>query len=164
MFDISKYPCYVRSPLLRCSWILMLCTGILAAQTAITDSAPFTERERALLERIEKLEQKVAVLEHNAEPGRKILISGGGRCNFTNLYCAPDRFISENRHFGKSALALYEPRHFIELVDRYGIRWHEKTLGQLFCDQSSRQIVDMLLAECAASRVEVTLNARQATV
>jgi predicted flavoprotein YhiN len=76
--------------------------------------------------------RRVAVLEHNAQPGRKILISGGGRCNFTNLHCAPDRFLSENPHFAKSALALYQPRHFIELVDRYAIRWHEKTLGQLF--------------------------------
>ncbi len=92
--------------------------------------------------------QRVAVLEHNSQPGRKILISGGGRCNFTNLHCAPDRFLSSNPHFAKSALAQYEPRHFLELVERYGIAWHEKTLGQLFCDHSSRQIVDMLLAEC----------------
>ena len=108
--------------------------------------------------------RRVVVLEHNAQPGRKILISGGGRCNFTNLQCAPDRFLSDNPHFAKSALALYEPRHFIELVDRYGIRWHEKTLGQLFCDHSSRQIVDMLLAECDTGHVEVVLNARNAAV
>jgi hypothetical protein len=113
--------------------------------------------------------RRVAVLEHNAQPGRKILISGGGRCNFTNLHCAPDRFLSNNPHFAKSALALYQPRHFIELVERYGIAWHEKTLGQLFCDHSSRQIVDMLLAECEASgrnqgRVDVVLNARGTTV
>ncbi len=109
--------------------------------------------------------RRVAVLEHNTQPGRKILISGGGRCNFTNLHCAPDRFISSNPHFAKSALALYQPRHFIELVERYGIAWHEKTLGQLFCDRSSRQIVDMLLAECERStlgsgQVEVMPNVR----
>jgi predicted Rossmann fold flavoprotein len=102
----------------------------------------------------------MVVLEHNAQPGRKILISGGGRCNFTNLHCAPDRFLSDNPHFAKSALALYQPRHFIDLVDRYGIAWHEKTLGQLFCDQSSRQIVDMLLAECRIGDVELVPNAR----
>src|SRR5580692_4121025 len=109
--------------------------------------------------------RRVAVLEHNTQPGRKILISGGGRCNFTNLHCAPDRFLSSNPHFAKSALALYQPRHFIELVERYGIAWHEKTLGQLFCDRSSRQIVDMLLAECERStlgsgQVEVMPNVR----
>ena len=74
--------------------------------------------------------RRVALLEHNGQPGRKILISGGGRCNFTNLHCGPGNFISENRHFAKSALALYQPRHFVELVERYGIPWHEKTLGQ----------------------------------
>ena len=104
--------------------------------------------------------RRVLLLEHNAQPGRKILISGGGRCNFTNLHCGPRNFLSENPHFGKSALALYQPRHFLELVERYGIAWHEKTLGQLFCDQSSRAIVDMLLAECECGRVEIGLNAR----
>ena len=104
--------------------------------------------------------RSVALLEHNGQPGRKILISGGGRCNFTNLYCGPENFISENQHFAKSALALYEPRHFIELVERYGIAWHEKTLGQLFCDRSARAILDMLLAECERGGVEVVLNAR----
>jgi predicted Rossmann fold flavoprotein len=91
--------------------------------------------------------------------GRKILISGGGRCNFTNLHCGPNNFFSENKHFAKSALALYQPRHFIELVERYGIASHEKTLGQLFCDQSARAIVEMLLAECERGGVEVVLNA-----
>ena len=100
------------------------------------------------------------LLEHNGQVGRKILISGGGRCNFTNLHCGPGNFISENPHFAKSALALYEPRHFIELVDRYGIAWHEKTLGQLFCDHSARAIVEMLLAECERGGVEILLNAR----
>jgi predicted Rossmann fold flavoprotein len=108
--------------------------------------------------------RRVALLEHNGQVGRKILISGGGRCNFTNLHCGPGNFISENPHFAKSALALYEPRHFIEMVERYGIAWHEKTLGQLFCDRSARAIVEMLLAECAAGGVEVVLNAREIEV
>ena len=69
--------------------------------------------------------RRVALLEHNSQPGRKILISGGGRCNFTNIHCTPANFLSENPHFAKSALALYQPRHFLELVDRYGIPWHE---------------------------------------
>ena len=104
--------------------------------------------------------RRVLLLEHNGQPGRKILISGGGRCNFTNLHCGPENFLSENPHFAKSALALYEPRHFVELVERYGIPWHEKTLGQLFCDGSARAILDMLLAECERGGVEVVLNAR----
>ncbi|MGA8088536.1 MAG: NAD(P)/FAD-dependent oxidoreductase [Terracidiphilus sp.] len=104
--------------------------------------------------------RRVLLVEHNTQPGRKILISGGGRCNFTNIHCTPANFISENPHFAKSALALYEPSHFLELVERYGIKWHEKTLGQLFCDHSARQIVDMLLAECERGHVEVLLNAR----
>src|SRR5580693_1724092 len=111
----------------------------------------------------------VAVLEHNAQPGRKILISGGGRCNFTNLHCAPDRFLSNNPHFAKSALALYQPQHFIELVEQYGISWHEKTLGQLFCDGSARSILDMMLAECERAKemqgsVELVVNAREIQV
>lgn len=109
--------------------------------------------------------RRVALLEHNGQVGRKILISGGGRCNFTNLHCGPENFQSENAHFAKSALALYEPRHFIELVERHGIAWHEKTLGQLFCDHSARAIVEMLLAECERARemhgsVEMVLQAR----
>ncbi len=104
--------------------------------------------------------KRVALLEHNGQPGRKILISGGGRCNFTNLHCTPQNFISENPHFAKSALALYQPQHFIELVDRYGIAWHEKTLGQLFCDGSARAILEMLLAECEFGGAEIVLNAR----
>jgi predicted Rossmann fold flavoprotein len=102
--------------------------------------------------------RQVAVLEHNGQPGKKIMISGGGRCNFTNLHCGPGNFLSDNPHFVKSALALYQPRHFIELVERYGIRWHEKALGQLFCDGSARSIVEMLLAECARGGVEIVLN------
>ncbi|HUA93007.1 MAG TPA: aminoacetone oxidase family FAD-binding enzyme [Terracidiphilus sp.] len=108
--------------------------------------------------------RRVVVLERNAQPGRKILISGGGRCNFTNLHCTPANFLSENPHFAKSALALYQPHHFLELVDRYGIPWHEKTLGQLFCDGSARAIVDLLLAECARGKVEMVLDARDVAV
>jgi predicted Rossmann fold flavoprotein len=108
--------------------------------------------------------RRVLLLEHNAQPGRKILISGGGRCNFTNIHCTPANFISENPHFAKSALALYQPRHFLELVERYGIKWHEKTLGQLFCDQSARQILDMLLAECERGHVDIRMNARGVAV
>ena len=108
--------------------------------------------------------RRVALLEHNGQPGRKILISGGGRCNFTNLHCGPENFLSENPHFAKSALALYQPRHFIELVERYGIAWHEKTLGQLFCNGSARAILDMLLAECEQGGVELVLNAREIAV
>jgi predicted Rossmann fold flavoprotein len=108
--------------------------------------------------------RRVALLEHNGQPGRKILISGGGRCNFTNLHCGPENFLSENPHFTKSALALYQPRHFIELVERYGIAWHEKTLGQLFCNGSARAILDMLLAECEQGGVELVLNAREIAV
>jgi hypothetical protein len=108
--------------------------------------------------------RRVALLDHNAQPGRKIFISGGGRCNFTNIHCAPDRFLSSNPHFAKSALALYTPKHFLELVNRYRIPWHEKTLGQLFCDHSSRAVLDMLLAECDRGHVELILNARNIQV
>ena len=108
--------------------------------------------------------RRVALLEHNAQPGRKILISGGGRCNFTNIHCTPANFLSNNPHFAKSALALYRPQHFLELVDRYRIPSHEKTLGQLFCDGSARAILDMLLAECAKGSVELVLNAREILV
>ena len=103
--------------------------------------------------------RRVALLDHNGQPGRKILVSGGGRCNFTNLHCEPQNFLSENPHFAKSVLALYQPRHFLELVERYGVVWHEKTLGQLFCDGSARAILDMLLAECERGGVEIVLNA-----
>ena len=108
--------------------------------------------------------RRVLLLEHNVQPGRKILISGGGRCNFTNIHTTPANFISENPHFAKSALAGYKPQHFLELVERYGIPWHEKTLGQLFCDHSSRQILDMLLAECARGHVEIMLNAHAISI
>jgi hypothetical protein len=99
--------------------------------------------------------RRVAVLEHNGEIGRKILISGGGRCNFTNLHTTADNFLSANRHFAKSALARYGPRDFIALVERHHIRYHEKAAGQLFCDGSAREIVTMLEAECAAAGVRI---------
>jgi hypothetical protein len=106
----------------------------------------------------------VALLDHNGQPGRKILISGGGRCNFTNLHCEPQNYLSENPHFAKSALALYLPQHFLELIERYGIACHEKTLGQLFCDQSARAILDLLLAECDRGSVKIVLNADEIEV
>ena len=99
--------------------------------------------------------RRVLVVEHASEVGRKILISGGGRCNFTNIATAPDRYISANPHFAKSALGRYTASDFIALVDSYGIAWHEKTLGQLFCDGSAKQIVAMLLDECAKGGVEI---------
>ncbi len=99
--------------------------------------------------------RRALVLERAETPGRKILISGGGRCNFTNLHTAPDRYLSANPHFAKSALSRYTPRDFLALVERHGIAWHEKTLGQLFCDGSARQIVAMLLEEVAAGGGEV---------
>ncbi len=99
--------------------------------------------------------KRVLLIDHNDEPGRKILISGGGRCNFTNLHTAPDRYLSANPHFAKSALSRYTPRDFLSLVEAYGIVWHEKTLGQLFCDGSARQIVALLVEECAKGGVEL---------
>ncbi len=100
----------------------------------------------------------VVVIDHAKAAGEKIRISGGGRCNFTNMGCAPECFISENPHFAKSALSRYTQWDFLALVEAYGIKWHEKTLGQLFCDQSARQIVAMLLDECAKGRVDVALS------
>ncbi|MFT3977422.1 MAG: NAD(P)/FAD-dependent oxidoreductase [Sphingomonas bacterium] len=102
--------------------------------------------------------KRVLLIDHADRPGKKILISGGGRCNFTNVGTAPDRFLSANPHFARSALARYTPADFLELVGRHGIAWHEKTLGQLFCDGSARQIVDMLLDECARGSVELALG------
>ena len=99
--------------------------------------------------------RKVLLLDHAEKVGKKILISGGGRCNFTNLDARPEAFLSANPHFCKSALARYTQHDFIELVNRHRIAWHEKTLGQLFCDGSARQIVAMLLDECAAVGVDV---------
>jgi predicted Rossmann fold flavoprotein len=102
--------------------------------------------------------RRVLLLDHAAEPGKKILISGGGRCNFTNVDAAADRFLSQNPHFAKSALSRYTPHDFLAMVERYGIAWHEKTLGQLFCDGSSRQIVAMLIEECAKGGVEIVCD------
>jgi len=101
---------------------------------------------------------RVLVLDHGEEPGRKIVISGGGRCNFTNIHTAPDRYLSQNGHFARSALSRYTPADFVALVERHGIAYHEKTLGQLFCDGSARAIVAMLMQECAAGGVEIALG------
>jgi predicted Rossmann fold flavoprotein len=108
--------------------------------------------------------RRVVVVEHNGSVGRKIAISGGGRCNFTNVHTTPKNFISANPHFAKSALARYTPADFIALVERHRIAYHEKKLGQLFCDESSRQIIDLLLRECASARVEVHTNCRVSEV
>lgn len=99
--------------------------------------------------------RRVMVLEHATRVGKKIAISGGGRCNFTNIHTSPENFISANPHFCKSALARYTPADFISLVETYGIKYHEKKLGQLFCDGSSAQIITMLLSECTVSGVEI---------
>src|SRR5271169_4672626 len=92
--------------------------------------------------------RRVAVLERAERPGKKILISGGRRCTFTNLHCRPENFISTNPHFAKSTLAHYTPPDFIALVEKHRIPYHEKTLGQLFCDRSARDIMDKLEGEC----------------
>jgi predicted Rossmann fold flavoprotein len=102
--------------------------------------------------------RRVAVLEHADRVGKKILISGGGRCNFTNIHCRPENFISANEHFAKSALSRYTPADFIALVEKHHIAYHEKTLGQLFCDRSAQLIIDMLEAECRATEVQIFLN------
>jgi predicted Rossmann fold flavoprotein len=104
--------------------------------------------------------RRVAVLEHADRLGKKILISGGGRCNFTNIHCQPENFLSANPHFAKSALARYTPADFIALVDKHRIRYHEKTLGQLFCDGSAREIVTLLEEECRAANVTIVPNAK----
>ncbi len=102
--------------------------------------------------------RRVLVLDHADEAGKKILISGGGRCNFTNLGTAPDRFLSANPHYARSALSRYTARDFLDMVERHHIAWHEKTLGQLFCNGSARQIVAMLLDECAGGDVTLHLG------
>jgi predicted Rossmann fold flavoprotein len=104
--------------------------------------------------------RRVAVLEHANRLGKKILISGGGRCNFTNIHCRPENFISSNPHFAKSALARYTPADFIALVEKHGIAYHEKVLGQLFCDHSARDILGMLEAECQHAGVSIFLNTK----
>ncbi len=104
--------------------------------------------------------RSVLVLEHNERLGKKILISGGGRCNFTNVNAGPENYLSANPHFHKSALARYTPADFIALVERHGVAYHEKKLGQLFCDTSSREIVELLQRECEWAGVEIQLNCR----
>jgi len=107
--------------------------------------------------------KRVAVLERAGQIGKKILISGGGRCNFTNLHCQPENFISANPHFAKSALAAYTPQDFIALVEKHGIAYHEKSLGQLFCDGSARNIVNMLETECreAGARILTSITVQR---
>ncbi len=102
--------------------------------------------------------RRVAVLERADRTGKKILISGGGRCNFTNIYCKPENFLSANPHFAKSALARYPPADFVSLVEKHRIWYHEKTLGQLFCDSSAQEILNMLEAECEAAGVKIFLK------
>src|SRR3982075_3621440 len=104
--------------------------------------------------------RRVAVLERADRAGKKILISGGGRCNFTNLYCQPENFISANPHFAKSAVARYTPADFIALVEKHRIPYHDKTLGQMFCDRSARDILEMLEQECREAGVSILLNAK----
>ncbi len=99
--------------------------------------------------------RRVILLDHADRIGKKILISGGGRCNFTNLHCRPENFLSANPHFAKSALARYTPQDFIALVERYRIPYHEKTLGQLFCDRSAQDVLSMLEEECRRARVQI---------
>jgi predicted Rossmann fold flavoprotein len=102
--------------------------------------------------------RRVAVIEHAARIGKKILISGGGRCNFTNLNCGAENFLSANPHFAKSALARYTPAHFIRLVESHGIPYHEKTLGQLFCDRAATDITTMLEEECRRAGVRIFVD------
>src|SRR6476646_3066905 len=104
--------------------------------------------------------RKVVVLERAERIGKKILISGGGRCNFTNIYCTPENFLSANPHFAKSALARYTPADFIALVEKHKISYHEKALGQLFCDRSAQEITGLLESECRDGGVEIFLNER----
>jgi predicted Rossmann fold flavoprotein len=108
--------------------------------------------------------RRVLLLERADRVGKKILISGGGRCNFTNLHTAPENFISSNVHFAKSALARYTPADFVRLVEKHGIAYHEKKLGQLFCDRSAQEITAMLEQECRAAGVEIQLNAKVSEV
>jgi predicted Rossmann fold flavoprotein len=102
--------------------------------------------------------KRVLLLDHYHLLGEKIRISGGGRCNFTNIHCKPENFLSDNPHFARSALARYTPQHFVALVEKYQIAYHEKTLGQLFCDDSAQQIIDMLKAECEKGKVELCMG------
>ena len=108
--------------------------------------------------------RKVVIIEHSNKAGRKILMSGGGRCNFTHLNSTPANFLSQNPHFCKSALSRYKPQDFVDLVDRHGIEYHEKTPGQLFCNESSKEILNMLLTECDWAGVEIRLHTSVETV
>ncbi|HTQ96014.1 MAG TPA: aminoacetone oxidase family FAD-binding enzyme, partial [Candidatus Acidoferrum sp.] len=104
--------------------------------------------------------RRVAVIEHADRIGKKILISGGGRCNFTNIHTSPENFLSVNSHFAKSALARFTPTDFLALIQKYRIAYHEKTLGQLFCDNSAAEITNLLESECRAAKVQVFLKTR----
>jgi predicted Rossmann fold flavoprotein len=108
--------------------------------------------------------RRVTLVDHATRLGEKIRISGGGRCNFTNLHALPENYLSGNPHFCRSALARYTPRDFIELVEKHGVRWHEKKLGQLFCDGSAQQIIDLLKAECDGAGVRWLMPAQVQTV
>ncbi|SMF43914.1 hypothetical protein SAMN02982989_2158 [Xaviernesmea oryzae] len=108
--------------------------------------------------------RSVLVIDHARAPGEKIRISGGGRCNFTNIHAGAKNFLSANPHFAKSALARYTPRDFLDMVEAHGIAWHEKTLGQLFCDESARDIIRMLLSEMKAANVVLELQKQVTTV
>ncbi|HBI9587341.1 TPA: NAD(P)/FAD-dependent oxidoreductase [Escherichia coli] len=108
--------------------------------------------------------RRVLLIDNGKKPGRKILMSGGGRCNFTNLYVGPGAYLSQNPHFCKSALARFTQWDFIDLVNKHGIAWHEKTLGQLFCDDSAQQIVDMLVDECEKGNVAFRLRSEVLSV
>ena len=108
--------------------------------------------------------RRVLLIDNGKKPGRKILMSGGGRCNFTNLYVGPGAYLSQNPHFCKSALARFTQWDFIDLVNKHGIAWHEKTLGQLFCDDSAQQIVDMLVDECEKGNVACRLRSEVLSV
>jgi predicted Rossmann fold flavoprotein len=108
--------------------------------------------------------RRVVLLDHAERVGKKILISGGGRCNFTNIHCRAENFLSENPHFAKSALARFTPAEIITLVEKHGIRYHEKTLGQLFCDRSAIDVVNMLERECAEAGVQIVVGTRVTSV
>lgn len=108
--------------------------------------------------------RRVLLIDNGKKPGRKILMSGGGRCNFTNLYVEPGAYLSQNPHFCQSALARFTQWDFIDLVNKHGIAWHEKTLGQLFCDDSAQQIVDMLVDECEKGNVAFRLRSEVLSV
>ena len=108
--------------------------------------------------------RRVVLLDHAERVGKKILISGGGRCNFTNIHCRPENFLSENPHFAKSALARFTPADIIAMIEKHGIRYHEKTLGQLFCDRSAHDVVTMLEQECKEAGVRTITSTRVLSV